>query len=179
MQNATQLQKQQQNARDNKEMSEVEGEKRRKGEAQKKNANAKMQRKKMQECVCVSVCVGGWQIFYIDRQLPCSLSSLLLPTPSPYYLYLHPLSSAPFHFHLHFHFALCICISNAFAACTFRLLAFCGGSAREMRATKDETKCKTHMRIIEFYYIVWRGTHTLAHMQQQRCLPNLRLCLCE
>lgn len=56
-------------------------------------------------------------------------------------------------------------------------------AVREIRATTDETKCKTHMRIIEFYYIVWRGAHihkhTLTHTQMQRCLPNTSMCVRE
>jgi len=34
--------------------------------------------------------------------------------------------------------------------------------------TKDETKCKTHTGIIEFYYIVWRGTTTRAARAKER-----------
>lgn len=107
---------------------------------QKKNANAKVQLRKCAG-VCVCVCVRRRQANILYRQAATT------PSQSPHSVTPHSLLALPI--------SICICAAFAFA-CTFRLLAF-----REMlRATKGETKCKTHMRIIEFYYIVWRGTHT-------------------
>lgn len=61
--------------------------------------------------------------------------------------------------------------TQSLAACTFcfwhfaAIFAKCAQHSHTntyAKQTKDETKCKTHTGIIEFYYIVWRGTTTRA-----------------
>lgn len=109
MQNAKQLQQQQQSARDNKEMSEGEGEKRR--NAKRRTPTPKCSARKCKSlCVqCECVCVRRRQANILYRQA-ATLLPLLTPSPSTCSLYHLSLPLFP---------SACTCISILLSAFAF------------------------------------------------------------